>query len=119
MVRTMTQGEAPARSNPRLTNWALPAKTNNEKPCAASGDTPAERAKAPKISPKGITPSRIGSWSRTPARNSRAGMEGDEAVLVSAKAARPAGRLVYQRTGRELPPTPIRHDSVDPEGGQE
>ena len=61
MVAMTSSGGVCAATSPMATNWALPAKMKTEKPCASSGGSPAAMASAPKISPKGTTPSSSGS----------------------------------------------------------
>jgi hypothetical protein len=61
MVRIMRKGEAAPAIRLTAMNWALPAKMKSEKLCASNTGMPAETAKAPKMTPKGTTPRRIGS----------------------------------------------------------
>ena len=66
---TITANGAPAASNCAAMIWAAPLKTIIDIARAATGEAPAAIAPTPHTMPNGISPTVIGSISRTPSMN--------------------------------------------------
>ncbi|MCY1382711.1 hypothetical protein D9M69_707620 [compost metagenome] len=70
MVSSTTAAPAPPLSKVMAMNCDEPANTSSDMPMACQADSPAAPARLPKMMPKGIAPSSIGSMSRAPWANS-------------------------------------------------
>ncbi|MNW10057.1 hypothetical protein D3C71_2071940 [compost metagenome] len=70
VVSSSTARPVPAPSRLMAMNCAEPANTSSDMPRVCQGLRPAAPARLPKMMPKGMAPSSIGSMSRAPWANS-------------------------------------------------
>src|SRR4029077_1468293 len=103
----MTRAGTAAPIKGAAMNWALPAKMIEDIAWVMVAGTPSCTASAPKIKPKGMTPKRMGSWARTPAKSSvRHGISGSVRAgwVVSIRYKKGEGH-------NEFVPLPLQNDA--------